>query len=97
MTKPSPLKYVACATTNRRLLNVLSHNCPEVAKTENIHQNYNVATYIHCKICREYNLHNVDKWYKHNLKTVEERNAITILYDISNHLSIVINNNLNQD
>lgn len=97
MTKPSPLKYVACATTNRRLLNVLSHNCPEVAKTENIHQNYNVATYIHWKICREYNLHNVDKWYKHNLKTVEERNAITILYDISNHLSIVINNNLNQD
>lgn len=101
MTKPSPQKYVARATTNRRLLNVLSQNCPEVAKTENIHQNYNVW-----KICREYNLHNVDKWYKHNLKTVEERNAITTLYDISihtdreisaSHLGIVINYNLNQD
>ena len=87
-------------------MNVLSYNCPEVAKTENIHQNYNVAIYIHWKICREYNLHNVDKWYKHNLKTVEERNAITILYDISihtdreisaSHLGIVINTNLNQD
>lgn len=51
-------------------------------------------------------MHNADKWYKHNLKTVEERNAITILYDISSHtdreisashLGIVINNNLNQD
>lgn len=82
MTKPSPQKHVAWATTNRRLLTVLSYNCPELAKTENIHQNYNVATYTHWRNCRKYNTHKVDKWHKHNLKTVEERNAIDILCGI---------------
>ena len=47
-------------------------------------------------------MHTVDKWYKHETKTVEEKNDITILYGIpihtdrkisANRLDIVIKNN----
>ena len=44
-----------------------------------------MAAYVHWKICKEYNVHTVDKWYKHEPKMVEQKNDITILYDMSIH------------
>ena len=44
-----------------------------------------MAAYVHWKILKEYKAHTVDKWYKHEPKTVEEKNDITILHDMFNH------------
>ena len=59
--------------------------CPGLGKTEYIHRHNNVVTYVHWKICKAYNVHTVDKWHKHEPKAVEEKNDITILYDMPIH------------
>ena len=40
-----------------------------------------MAAYVYWKICKEYKVYTVDKWYKYEPKTVEEKNNTTILYD----------------
>ena len=76
--------------------------CPELAKTEYIHQHNNVAAYMHWKICKQYEVQMADKWYEHDPNTVEEKDDITILYDMpihtdreisANRPDIVIKNN----
>ena len=61
-----------------------------------------MTAYVHWKICKEYNVHTVDEWYKQELRTVNEKNDFTILYDMpihtdreisANHPEIVIKNN----
>ena len=59
--------------------------CPELAKTEYIHRHNSVAAYIHWKICKEYELQTADKLYEHDPKTVEQKDDITILYDMPIH------------
>ena len=56
--------------------------CPELAKTEYIHQHNKAAAYLHWKICREYNIKTADKWYEHQPNTVTENDKITILWDM---------------
>lgn len=64
-----------------------------------------MAAYVHWKIFKEYKARTVDKWYKHEPKTVEEKDDITILHDMFNHTDremsasrpdIVIKNNRNK-
>lgn len=45
------------------------------------HRHNNVAAYVHWKICKEYKVHTVVKWYRHEPKTVREKNDTTTLYD----------------
>ena len=56
--------------------------CPELAKTEYIHRHDKTATYVHWKICKEYNIRVSEKWYKHQPNTVTENDEIVILWDM---------------
>ena len=47
-----------------------------------------MAAYIHGKICKKCHVQTADKWYEHNPKTVEEKDDITILYDMPIHREI---------
>ena len=39
--------------------------CPELAKTEYIHRHDKAASYIHWKVCHNYNIKTSEKWYDH--------------------------------
>ena len=59
--------------------------CPELAKTEYIHQHDKAAAYIHWKVCHNYNIKTSEKWYDHELETVTENEDVTILWDMPIH------------
>ena len=59
--------------------------CPELAKTEYIHRHDKAASYIHWKVCHNYNIKTSEKWYDHEPETVTENEDVTILWDMPIH------------
>ena len=59
--------------------------CPELAKTEYIHRHDKAASYIHWKVCHNYNIKTSEKWYDNEPETVTENEDVTILWDMPIH------------
>ena len=59
--------------------------CPELAKTEYIHRHDKAVSYIHWKVCHNYNIKTSEKWYDHEPETVTENEDVTILWDMPIH------------
>ena len=56
--------------------------CPVLAKVEYIDRHNKVASFIHWKICQEYNIEVSAKWYTHTVQTVIETAKIKLLWDM---------------
>ena len=52
---------------------------PELDKTKYLHRHYKAATYLHCNICKEYNINIQSKWNEYEPQTMSENYDITIL------------------
>ena len=52
-----------------------------LAKSEYVQRHDNAASYIHWKVCRNYNIMtSADKWYEHKSKTVVENEPAKIMW-----------------
>ena len=56
--------------------------CPVLAKTEHITGHNNVAAYVYQSICKHHNIDTKGNWYELRLRTVEENDMVTILWDM---------------
>lgn len=60
--------------------------CRELAKSEYIQRHDNALSYIHWKLCRNYNIMtSADKWYEHKPETVVENEQAPILWNMPIH------------
>ena len=69
-----------CSQHEETVDHILS-GCEVLAKTEYITRHNKAATYLHWRICQDYDIETTNKWYEHKLETVVHNtdNNITIL------------------
>ena len=69
--------------------------CEVLAKTEYITRHNKAATYIHWRICQDYDIETTNKWYEHKPEIVVHNtdNNITILWDMAVHTDRTITAN----
>ena len=53
--------------------------------TDYVHGHNNVTAYVHCNICRNFDIKVPDKWYEHPPEPVIEHQKATILRDLPPH------------
>ena len=74
--------HVRICSKQQEKIDHLVSGCSELVKTEYTQRHNRIATYIHWKICKQYNIKVTDKYYEHEPKTVTENNEATILWDM---------------
>jgi hypothetical protein len=67
--------------------------CPTLAIKEYLIRHNKVATYIHWKICKYYDLKTTDAWYEHQTPPVVSNEKATVMWDFSIHTDRKINAN----
>jgi len=60
----------------------ITSGCPVLAVKEYIHRHNKVASYVHHKILKHYNINVNEKYYDHEPKTVTNTEGVTILWDM---------------
>ena len=73
-----------CDKSNETVDHLVS-GCPILAPNEYKNKHDRVGQYIHWKVCREYGIENVEKWYEHKPEPITENKTVTILWDFSIH------------
>ena len=69
----------------RETIDHLVFGCPELAKTEYIHRQRKTTAHMHWKICEEFGIGVKERWYEDEPKAVNEKDSVTILWDMSIH------------
>ncbi|CAH1995192.1 unnamed protein product [Acanthoscelides obtectus] len=71
-------KYRLCKKYNETLQHIVS-GCPILAAKEYLDRHNSVASHLHWKICRHFNIPTHDKWYLHQPKPVVDTPEVTII------------------
>jgi len=85
MQKPDvDLKCRLCGLFDE-IIDHLVSGCSELVNTEYIHCHNKAAAHMHWKFCKEFGLEVKERWYKHECKTVTEKESVTVLWDMPIH------------
>ena len=63
----------------------ITSGCSALAKKEYLERHDKALVYMHCKVCKHYNIAVGSKWYEHKPNTVVEGKDVVILWDMPIH------------